>query len=182
MNHISFVNSGHYQALGTKSWLKVVDNENSPSYVRLVLSSWWTTNGHPDNEDQELRGPGRDSTGTEAQNSCSDLLELPLCPALASMDYLILTITLLCYKGRTIVPVLKRGTDPLKTLVGKGKVRFLTCWPDIGPLPTSLALVLSFCWVRCAAWDVYSTQDSCHFFWVIVSGSIFLKPVCPRCC
>ena len=145
MNHISFVNSGHYQALGTKSWLKVVDNENSPSYVRLVLSSWWTTNGHPDNEDQELRGPGRDSTGTEAQNSCSDLLELPLCPALASMDYLILTITLLCYKGRTIVPVLKRGTDPLKTLVGKGKVRFLTCWPDIGPLPTSLALVLSFC-------------------------------------
>ena len=42
------------------------------------------------------------------------------------------------------MPVLKRGMDPLKTLVGKGKVRFLTRLPDIGPLPTSLALMLSF--------------------------------------
>ena len=150
--------------------------------MRLVLSSWRTTRGHPDNEDQELRGPGRDSTGTETQNSCSDLLELPLCPALARMHYLILTITLLCYKGRTIVPVLKRGPDPLKTLVGKGKVKFLTLWPDIGPCPASLTLVLSFCWVRWAARDVYLTQDSCHFFLAIMSGSIFLKPVSPRRC
>ena len=148
-------------------------------WLVLSSSSWRTTSGHPDNEAQELWGLGRDSTGTEAQNSYSDLLEIPLCPALASMHCLILTITLLCYKGRTTV--LERN-GPTQYLSGKGKVKFLTRWPDSGPLLTSLALVLSFCWVWCAAWDVCLTQDWCHFFLVLVSGSIFLQPVSTRCC
>lgn len=38
----------------------------------------------------------------------------------ASVHYLILIISLLfLYKGRTIVPILKRGTDSLEALVGK---------------------------------------------------------------
>lgn len=47
--------------------------------------------------------------------------------------------------------------DPLNTLVGKGKVKFFTRWPDMGPLPTSLALVLFLLGLVCSMGRVLHT-------------------------
>ena len=134
MNHIRILliqlifSKDWYQALGTKSWLKVVDNENSPSYG---LSC---PHGGPPVGTQimRLRSCG-DLVGTALEQrlrtailiSWKFLCALPWQACIAkhaSMHYLIFTITLLCYKGRTTV--LERN-GPTQYLSWEGKSQVL---------------------------------------------------------
>ena len=125
INHISFVNSVTFsrnqcQALGQSHGQKLWTNENLPSYsfsyphgrqqvgTQMMRSESCVGNWEGTVLDQRLR-------------TAVLVSEHFLCALLwASVHYLILTISLFFpYKGRTVVPILKRGTDSLEALVGK---------------------------------------------------------------